>query len=75
MSLRSRDVSCAFILLKKNTPENKCVQMIEVSAGPTSMEKSEKLVRSAIKGIKEGLKMKNRDSCKFCEFKGTDHCT
>ena len=75
MSLRSRDVSCAFVLLKKNTPEEKAVQMIEVSAGPQSMEKSEKLVRSAIKGMRAGLKMKNRDACKFCEFKDTPHCT
>ncbi len=75
MSLRSRDISCGFVLLKKNTKTEKAVQLIPVSAGPTSMEKSEKLVRSAIKGIKSGLKMKNREACMFCEFKDTQYCT
>ena len=74
MSLRSRDIGCGFVLLKKKTPEEKCVQLIKVSAGPTSMEKSQKLVRSAIKGIKSGLLLKNRDACRFCEFKDTEHC-
>ena len=75
MSLRSKDISCAFVLLKKNTKTEKAVELIKVSAGPAAMEKSVKLVRSAVKGIKAGIKMKNRDSCRFCEFKDTQHCT
>lgn len=75
MELRSRDISCGFVLLKKKTPVEKSVQLIEVSAGPSSMEKSQKLVRSAIKGIKSGLLLKNREACRFCEFKDTPHCT
>ncbi len=75
IQLRSRDISCGFVLLKKKTPVEKCVQLIKVSAGPASMEKSQKLVRSAIKGIKSGLLLKNREACKFCEFKDTPHCT
>ncbi len=74
MSLRSRDISCGFILLKKNTPSKNSVQLIPVSAGPKVMEKSEKLVRSMLKGMKSGLKLKNRESCRFCEFKNTRHC-
>jgi len=75
MELRSRDISCGFVLLKKKTPIEKSVQLINVSAGPTSMEKSQKMVRSVIKGIKSGLLLKNREACKFCEFKDTHHCT
>lgn len=75
MNLRSRDISCAFVLLKKNTKSEKSCELIKVSAGPAAMEKSLKLVRSAIKGIKAGIKMKNRDSCRFCEFKDTQYCT
>tara|TARA_Y100000310_G_C20648324_1_gene797920 strand:- start:645 stop:1487 length:843 start_codon:yes stop_codon:yes gene_type:complete len=75
MSLRSRDVSCGFVLLKKNTPCEKSVQLVPVSVGPKPMERSQKLVRSAIKGIKAGIKLKNREACRFCEFKNTKHCT
>lgn len=75
MMLRSKDISCGFVLLKKNTPSHKSVELVKVSAGPVLMERSQKLVRSAIKGIRAGLVMKNRESCKFCEFKDTDNCT
>ena len=51
------------------------VELIKISAGPASMDKSQKLVRSAIKGIKAGLRMKNREACRFCEFKDTEYCT
>ena len=60
IGLRSRDISCGFVLLKKNTKSEKAVELIKISAGPAAMEKSQKLVRSAIKGIKAGLTMKNR---------------
>ena len=75
MMLRSKDISCGFVLLKKNTRSEKAVELITVSAGPTALEKSQKLVRSAIKGMKAGMKLKNRESCKFCEFKDTQYCT
>jgi hypothetical protein len=75
MELRSRDISCGFVLLKKKTKMEKSVQLIPVSAGPTSMERSQKMIRSAIKGIKSGMLLKNREACKFCEFKDTPHCT
>lgn len=75
MNLASKDVGLGFVLLKKNTKTEKCIQLINVSAGPDSMEKAQKLVRSAINGISSGLKIKNRESCKFCEFRGTEHCT
>ena len=75
MELRSRDIACGFVLLKKKTKTEKSVQLIKVSAGPAAMEKSQKLVRSAIKGIKSGLLLKNREACRWCEFKDTVHCT
>ena len=74
-SFWSEKMSCGFVLLKKNTPTEKCVDLITVSSGPTVMEKSQKLVRSAVKGMKSGIKLKNRESCRFCEFKNTQYCT
>lgn len=75
MQLASKDVSLGFVLLKKNTRSEKAIQLIKVSAGPDSMDKAQKLVRSAISSINSGFKIKNRESCKFCEFRGTEHCT
>jgi hypothetical protein len=75
MQLASKDVALGFVLLKKNTKPEKCIQLIKVSAGPDSMAKAQKLVRSAVSSINNGLKLKNRESCKFCEFRGTEYCT
>jgi hypothetical protein len=75
MELDIKDIACAFVLLKKSTKPEKCIQMIPVSVGPKAVEKSQKLLRSAAKGIQSGLALKNRDSCKFCEYRGTEHCT
>jgi hypothetical protein len=75
MQLASKDISLPFVLLTKNTKPEKAIQLINISAGPESMDKAQKLVRSAIHGIEKGLKIKNRESCKFCEFRGTEHCT
>lgn len=75
MELDLKDIACAFVLLKKNTKPERCIQMIPVSVGPKAVEKSQKLLRSAAKGIQAGIALKNRNSCKFCEYRSTIHCT
>lgn len=69
-----KDIQCGFVLLKKVKTIGKSCQLIKVSSGPKSLDKSNKLVRSMIKTVEKGLYLKNRDSCKFCEFKDTDYC-
>ena len=61
-------------LLKKVKKQGKACQLIKVSSGPKSLEKSLKLARSMIKTVEKGLHLKNRNSCMFCEFKDTIHC-
>jgi len=69
-----KDIQCGFVLLKKVKTIGKSCQLIKVSAGPKSLEKSQKLVRNMIKTVEKGLYLKNRDACMFCEFKNTDYC-
>ena len=69
-----KDIQCGFVLLKKVKTVGKSCQLIKVSAGPKNLEKSQKLVRSMIKTVDKKLYLKNRNSCMFCEFKGTDYC-
>ena len=69
-----KDIQCGFVLLKKVKTVGKSCQLIKVSSGPKTLEKSNKLVRSMIKTVEKGFYLKNRDSCKFCEFKDTEHC-
>ena len=69
-----KKIQCGFILLKKVKTVGKSCQLIKVSSGPKSLEKANKLVRSMIKTVEKKFYLKNRDSCKFCDFKNTEHC-
>ena len=69
-----KDIKCGFVILKRGLKPSKACELIEVSAGPKTLEKSDKLVSSMINGVKTGKFMKNRSSCKFCDYKNTEHC-
>lgn len=68
------DIQCGFVLLKKVKTVGKSCQLIKVGSGPKTIEKSEKLINSMLKTVKKGMFLKNRNSCMFCEFKGTEYC-
>ena len=69
-----KNIQCGFVLLKKVKTSSKSCQLIKVSSGPKSLEKSQKLIRSMIKTVEKQFYLKNRESCKFCDFKDTIHC-
>lgn len=72
-----KKIQCGFVLLKKVKKVGKSCQLVKVSSGPKTLEKSNKLVRSMIKTVEKGMHLKNKNSCMFCEFNNpdTDHCT
>jgi len=72
--IQSRDISCHFILLKRGAKPGKVCQIVEVSAGPKSMEKANKMVSNMLSGVNRRFFLKNRNNCKFCPFEGTDYC-
>lgn len=69
-----KEIQCGFVLLKKLKTVGKPCQLIKVSSGPKSLEKSQKMIRSMIKTVEKGMFLKNRNSCMFCEFKNTEYC-
>ena len=73
-NIKLNDILCGFILLKKVKKKDKACQIIRVASGPKTLEKSNKLVRSMIKGINSKLVLKNKQSCKFCDFSNTEYC-
>jgi len=70
----TKDIKCGFVLLKRGLKPGKACELIEVSVGPKTAEKAEKLVSSMITSVKKGVFLKNRSSCKYCDFKNTPHC-
>ena len=71
----ARYVKCGYVLLKKGAKPGKRVELFPVSVGPVAMEKANKFVSNAIAGMRKGLQIKNRQSCKYCPFLNTEHCT
>jgi hypothetical protein len=70
----SDQVKACFVLLKRDAKPGKSVDIVEVSSGPKSIEKANKMVSGMLKGMRSGFKIKNKLSCKFCEFAETVHC-
>ena len=69
-----KDIKCGFVLLKRGLKPGKACELVEVSVGPKSLEDAQKLVDTMIKGVRAGKALKNRTSCMFCDYKGTEHC-
>lgn len=69
-----KNINCGFVLLKKVTKQDKACQLLKVSAGPISVEKSKKLINNMLKTVNKNMFLKNKNSCKFCEFRNTEHC-
>jgi len=71
---KSKNVKTAFVLLKRDAKPGKSVGIVEVSSGPKVMAKAMKMVTNMLLGMSMGRALKNRFSCKFCEFIDTEHC-
>jgi hypothetical protein len=72
--LDPKDIKCGFVLLKRGAKKGKACELVEISVGPKTLESANKLVTSMISSVSAGRNIKNRMSCTYCEFKGTEHC-
>jgi predicted RecB family nuclease len=70
-----KDIRCGFVLLKRGAKPGKVCEFVPVSVGKKSVEKALKIVNSMIYSINNKMFLKNRNSCKFCPYANTKHCT
>ena len=70
-----KNVRCAFVILKRNAKPGQHCELFTVSLGEVPINRSLKVVSNMLTSVKKGVAIKNRDSCQWCEFKGTEHCT
>ena len=70
-----KDIKVGYVFLKRGAKPGKTIELFKVSAGPVFIEKTNKLVKRMIKNVNNGIKLKNYDNCKFCPYKGTEHCS
>jgi len=67
------DVETHFALLKRTSKKDK-VEIFRVTSGEKKTKNALELLERAISNIDSGVSIKNRMSCKYCEFYKTEHC-
>jgi len=75
LELNSREVGCAFVVLKKGAKPGSTISRYDVSVGPKPMEKGEKMVKNMITGVRKGKFIKNKYSCEWCDYRKAGICT
>jgi len=69
-----KQIKCGFIVLKRTAKDGQRCELIKISVGPVTSERSIKNLSNMVSSIKRGISLKNKDSCTFCPYKGTEHC-
>ena len=69
-----KEIKCGFILLKRGSKPGKACELIEISVGPKTIQNAEKLISSMISSVQKKIFLKNRNSCTYCQYKGTKYC-
>ena len=69
------DIRCGFVLLKRGGKPGKICELVQVSVGPKSLERGLKILNNMISSVRSSMFLKNRDSCRYCQFKDTEYCT
>ena len=67
-------VETHFGLLKRTAKKNN-VEIFRVTSGPRKMENATKFLFKAVTAIHRGIKIKNRMSCRYCDFNKTENCS
>ena len=67
------DIETHFALLKRTSKKDR-VEIFRVTSGERKMNNALELLEKAIRNIDSGVSIKNRMSCKYCEFYQTEHC-
>ena len=69
-----KNVRCGYIILLKNGKKNRC-QFIPISVGDVTSKRSLKVLNNFVGSVKGKIAIKNRNSCKYCDYFETEHCT
>lgn len=70
-----KDVRCAFVLLKRSAKPGRHCELVATSVGEVTTERTLKVINNMVSSVKKGVAIKNRNSCTFCAYRNTPHCT
>lgn len=69
------EIRCGFLTAVKTAKPGKFCALIPISVGDVTVGRALTILNNGLSSIKRGVAIKNRNSCKYCEFKGTPFCT
>ncbi len=69
-----KDIRCGFLLLKRTGKQGKRCELVTVSAGDTTTKRTLSIVNNMLYSLKNGVAIKNRMSCEYCDYRNTEHC-
>lgn len=70
------DIKCSFVLVKRIVkPDAEPFEIVPVSLGDGSITKALESLKKHLSILNKKLYLKNRNSCKYCQFKRTSDCT
>tara|TARA_R100000008_G_scaffold52129_1_gene31467 strand:- start:3203 stop:3988 length:786 start_codon:yes stop_codon:yes gene_type:complete len=69
-----KDIETHFALLKRTAKKNR-VEIFKVTSGKKRTSNALKMLKDALYYINRKFAVKNRLSCKYCDFYKTEHCT
>jgi ATP-dependent exoDNAse (exonuclease V) beta subunit len=72
-NINPENIETYFALLKRTAKKDN-VEIFKVTSGPKKMKNSLKLLKKAVINIDRNNYIKNRLSCRRCEFYKTEHC-
>lgn len=75
LGILPNDIKCGFVLLKRTAKSKERCEYVPVSVGDITTAKALEVLHTSLNYAKKGLYTKNKDSCKFCVYKNTPHCT
>lgn len=68
-------VKCGWVILKREAEPGQHIEFVPFDATEELSEKAIKTVYSMIGSLEKNLFTKNRNSCRFCVYFNTEHCT
>lgn len=68
-------VKCAWVLLKRDAKPGQHIELVPISVGEKAIEKALENIYRMVNSVEKQMFSKNRNSCRFCQYSGTQHCT
>lgn len=74
MGIDPKDIRCGFVLLKRDAKPGQHCELVPVSVGNVTARRSLQVIDNMFASLNRGMFLKNKLNCKWCDYKGTEHC-